>query len=176
MRLVRSDDILHGRVPVDGGCCSKLFVLFGRDRAVETGVDFGADIGFEDIPHLGFTHTAMAFLRQFVIGMDLDGEVLTGVDELDEQRELVSELLIDAVTDEQTFVFVDELGEVETEVYITDDAAFDSYGLMPGDRTDLPGLTDIGLGGKDALERGYLVTSPDHGAEVGLELIWFHRN
>lgn len=161
-------------MPVDSRCRSELFVLFGCYRAVETGVDLGADIGFEDIPHLCFTHTAMAFLREFVIGMDLDGEVLAGVDELDEERELVSELLIDAVTDEQTFVLVDELSKIQTKVYITDDAAFDSYGFMPGDRTDLPGLTDIGLGGKDALERGYLVTSPDHGAEVGLELVRFH--
>ena len=174
VRLMGSDDVLHGRMSIDSRSGSELFVLFGCYRAVETGVDFGADIGFEDIPHLGFSHTAMAFERQFVIGMHLDGEVLAGVDELDQEWELVSELLIDAVADEESFVFVDELGEVETKVYITDDAAFHGHGLMPGNRTDLPGLTDIGLGGKDALERGYLVTSPDHGAEVGLEFIGFH--
>ena len=159
---------------IDGRCSSELFVLFGCDGAVKTGVNLGAHIGFEDIPHLGFTHTAMAFLREFVIGMHLNGEVLAGVDELDEQRELIAELLIDAVSDEKAFVLIDELGEVQTEVHISDDAAFDGYRFMSGDRTDLPGLTDIGLGGKDALERGYLVTSPDHGAEVGGKLIRFH--
>jgi hypothetical protein len=107
--------------------------------------------------------------------MHLHGEVLAGVNELDEKRELVSELLIDAITDEETFVFVDELGKVETEIDVADDTAFDSYGLMTGYGTDLPRLTDIGLGCEDALERGYLVSAPDHGAEVGLELIWFHN-
>ena len=108
--------------------------------------------------------------------MYLDGEILTRVDELDKERELVAELLIDAVADKETFIFVDELDEVETEIDVTDDTALDGHGFMTGDSTDLPGLTDIGLGGKDALERSDSITAPYHSAEVGLELVWFHRN
>ena len=61
-------------------------------------------------------------------------------------------------------------------IYISDDTAFNGYGFVTGHGTDLPRLTDIRLCGKDALERGYLVSAPDHGAEVGLEFIGFHRN
>ena len=174
--LVGRDNILHGRMPVDSRSGCELFVFLGRDGAVKTGVYLGAHIGFEHIPHLGFSHTAMPFLRQFVIGMHLDGEVLARVNELNEQREFVAELLIDTVADEESFIFVNELGEVETEIDVPNDTALHSYGLMTGYGTDLPGLTDIGLSREDTFERGYLVTSPDHGAEIGLELVRFHRN
>ena len=107
--------------------------------------------------------------------MHLDGEVLTGVDELDQEWELISELLIDAVPNEETFVLVNELREVETKVHITDNTALDGYGLMTWDGTNFPGLTDVRLRGEDALERGYLVSAPNHGAEVGLELVRFHN-
>ena len=106
--------------------------------------------------------------------MHLDGEVLTGVDELDQEWERISELLIDAVPNEETFVLVNELWEVETKVHITDNTALDGYGLMTRDGTNFPGLTDVRLLGEDALERGYLVSAPNHGAEVGLELVGLH--
>jgi hypothetical protein len=70
--------------------------------------------------------------------MHLDGEVLARVDELNEEREFVSELLIDAVADEQAFILVDELSEVETEINIADDAALDRHGLMTGYTGYLP--------------------------------------
>lgn len=105
----------------------------------------------------------MALLREFVIGMHLDAEVLARVNEFDEQREGVAELLIDTFADEQTFVFVNELGKVETEIHVPNDAAFDGYGFVTGHGTYLPRFADIGLCGKDALERGYLVSTPDGG-------------
>ena len=106
--------------------------------------------------------------------MHLDGEILTGVDELDQEWERISELLIDAVPNEETFVLVNELWEVETKVHITDHTALDGYGLMPRDGTNFPGLADIWLRGIYALEGGYLVSAPNHGAEVGLELVGLH--
>ena len=105
----------------------------------------------------------MALLREFVIGMHLDGEVLAGVDEFDEQGEGSAEFLIDAFAHEQPFVFVNELGKVETEIDVADDAAFDGYGFVTGYGTDLPRLADVRLRGKDAFERRYLVTTPDGG-------------
>ena len=174
VRLVRSDDVLHRRVPVDSRGCSELLVFLGCDRALETGVNLGADIGFDDVPHLGFAETSVSFLRQFVIGVHLDGEVLAGVDELDEERELISELLIDAVANEESFVLIDELGEVEPEVHISDDASFDGYRFMTRYGTYLPRLADVGLSCVNAFERRYLVSAPDHGAEVGLKFVGFH--
>ena len=146
----------------DWSCC-KTLVVFRSNRFLKAGVDLGAYIGFDDIPHLRFSGTAMAFLREFVVRMHLDGEVLSGVDELNEERELISELLIDAVSDEEPFVLIDELGEVETEVHVADDAALDSYGLMPGHAGYLPRLADIRLRSEDALEGGDLVTTPNGG-------------
>jgi hypothetical protein len=118
----------------------------------------------------------MTFLRQFVIGMYLDGEVLAGVNELDEEREGITIFLINPFTDEQSFVLVNELGEIETEIHIADDTAFNGYGLVTGYGTDLPRLADIRLGSEDPFERCYLVPTPDGGTEVRCKLIRLHRN
>ena len=116
----------------------------------------------------------MTFLRQLVIGVYLDGEVLARVDELNEEREGISELLIDAFAYKQPFVFIDELCEVESEVYIPDDASLDSNGLVTGYCTDLPRLTDIRLRGVNALKGGNLITTPDGGLQVRLKFIRLH--
>ena len=46
-----------------------------------------------------------------VVGVHLDGEVLLGVDELDEQGEAVAEALIVAPSHQPLLVAVDEVGE-----------------------------------------------------------------
>ena len=105
----------------------------------------------------------MSFLRHFVIRMHLYGQILTRINELDKQGELIAELLIDAFAYKKSFVFVNQLGEVETEIHITDDAAFNCYGLMSGYGTDFPRLADIRLRGIYALEGRNLIATPDGG-------------
>ena len=43
-----------------------------------------------DVPHLGLALGVMAFCRQLVIRMDLDGKVALGINELYEERELIA--------------------------------------------------------------------------------------
>ena len=116
----------------------------------------------------------MALHGQLVVGVYLYGEVLARVDELDEQRKLVAILLIHLLTDEQTLVLVDELGEVQTHVDIVDEAALHSHTLMTRHAADLPTFADIRLGGIDALERCNTIATPDGGLQIGFELIRFH--
>ena len=105
----------------------------------------------------------MTFLGKFIVRMHLYGEVLARVDELDEEREGIAEFLIDAFSDEQTFVLIDELCEIQPEIDISDDTSFHRHRLMSGHGADLPRLADIGLRGVNTLERGYLITTPDGG-------------
>ena len=111
---MRSDDVLHRRVPVDSRGSGELFVFLRGNTSFETGVYLGTHISFEHIPHLCFAWAFMSFLRHFVIGMHLYGQILTRINELDEQWELIAELLIDAFAYKESFVFVNELNEVET--------------------------------------------------------------
>lgn len=50
-----------------------------------------APVGGHDVlPHFGLALGLVALPSQFVVGMDLDREVLPGVDELDEQQKLLA--------------------------------------------------------------------------------------
>ena len=49
-----------------------------------------------------------------VVGMHLDGEILLGVDKLDEQREAMAEALIVVTPHQPLLVAVDEVGEQHT--------------------------------------------------------------
>ena len=46
----------------------------------------------DDVPHLVLAMSAMSFPRKFIAGMDLDAQVLPGVDELYQERKLGSGL------------------------------------------------------------------------------------
>ena len=116
----------------------------------------------------------MTLLGQFVIGMHLYGEVLTGVDELDEQWEFVTKLLVDLLSDEFTLVFIDELHQVQSHIDIVNQAALHSHTLMAGHATDFPRLADIGLGRINTFEGGYLIASPDGCLQIRFKLVRFH--
>ena len=98
---------------------------------------------------------------QFVVGVYLHREVLSRVDELYQQRELVAELFVDLLAYEQALVLVDELGKVQAHIHIVNKATFHSDALMAGYATDFPTFTDIGLGCIDTFEGGYLVAPPN---------------
>ena len=116
----------------------------------------------------------MALHGQLIVGMNLYAEVLARVDELDEQRELIAEALIDLITYEQPLVLVDELRECESHIDVVDKATFDGHAVLTGHATDLPAFADVGLRGVNALEWGNLISSPDGGLQDGFKLVWFH--
>ena len=47
----------------------------------------------DDVPHLGLPEGIVALEPEFVIGVHLDGEVVTGIDELDEQGKALTKTL-----------------------------------------------------------------------------------
>ena len=172
--LVGGYDVLHGRVAVDGLGGGQLFVVFGGDALLQTGIDLGAYIALDDIPHLGLAGTAVTLHGQLVIGMHLHTEVLTRVDELDQQGELVAKLLVHLVAYQQSLVLVDELRQRESLVDVVDQSAVDGYTLVTCHAADFPTLADVWLCGIDALEGCNLVASPDGGLQIRFKFIRFH--
>ena len=116
----------------------------------------------------------MALHSQFVVGVYLHAQVLTRVDELDQQRKLVAETLIDLLSHQQAFVLVDELCEVQPHIHIIDESTFHGHTFMASHAADFPALAYIGLCRVDALERGNLVASPNSSLQIRFKLVWFH--
>ena len=69
--------------------------LLWSDAAIETAVEIGSLARTDDVPHLGLSLGVVTHAGQLVIGMDLDGEIVVGIDELDQQRELTRENIRD---------------------------------------------------------------------------------
>ena len=116
----------------------------------------------------------MTLHRQFVVRMDLNGEILTGVDELHQQRELVAILLIDLLTNKQALILVNKFGECQTYIDIIYQTALDGMAFITWYTTDFPTLTNVGLCGKNALEGRNLIASPQGRLQKRFKLIWFH--
>ena len=65
-----------------------------------------------DVPHLGLAHRVVAAHCQFVVGMDLDGEVVARIDELYQKRETAAEPCVVFFACQGSFLLTDHLGEV----------------------------------------------------------------
>ena len=78
-------DLMVGEDLGDGAVFYAFLVLIGGYGLLEPGIEVGAWVGLDDVPHLGLAHLAMDSLGHLVVGMDLDAEVALGIDELDEQ-------------------------------------------------------------------------------------------
>ena len=78
-------DLMVGQYLGDGTVFYALLVLIGGYGLFEAGIEVGAGVGLDDVPHLRLAHLAMDALGHLVIGMHLDAEVTLGIDEFDEQ-------------------------------------------------------------------------------------------
>ena len=116
----------------------------------------------------------MTFFRKLVVGMHLYGEVLTRIDELYEQREVVAEFLIHLLAEQQPFVFLYELCEAETYIDIIYQSALYGDTLVSRHAGNLPRFADVGLCGVYALEWRYLIAAPYRGFQDRFEFVWFH--
>ena len=83
MHLIVSEDIGDGVV-------IHLFLIFlRRDLLGEAAQEFGSLVRSHDIPHLGLSLLPRGYPGgQLISRMDLDREILLGIDELDQEREL----------------------------------------------------------------------------------------
>ena len=161
VRLVGGDDRSHWVLAIllIVGAHQPLIVV-GRDAFPEAAINFRPHITLDDIPHLRLSGAAVALHGQFVVGMHLHGKVLSRVDEFHEQRKLIAEMLVNLVAHEQSFVFVDELGECEAHVDVVHQSAVDGHALVSGHAAYFPALADIGLRREYSLERRNLIATP----------------
>ena len=65
-------------------------IVHSRHLAVEAHDEFGVFVGLHHIPHLGLAVAQTALLGQLVIGMHLHREPVVGVDDLQQERELLT--------------------------------------------------------------------------------------
>ena len=157
-------DLVVGEDLGDGTVFYAFLVLIGGYGLLESGIEVGAGVGLDDVPHLGLAHLAMDTLGHLVVGVDLDAEVATGIDELDQQGQLAMVFLVDRFAEDGLGGFTDDRDEVPTlPRAVADDAGAGGYG------TDLPTLAD-GLAGRGepfvGSESG---ATPDDGMEIGFE-------
>ena len=157
-------DLVVGEDLGDGAVFYAFLVLIGGYGLLEAGIEVGAGVGLDDVPHLGLAHLAMDALGHLVVGMDLDAEVATGIDELDQQGQLAVVFLVDRTAEDGLGGFTDDGDEVPTlPGAIADDAGAGGYG------TDLPTLA-YGLAGRgEPFVRSELGATPDDGMEIGFE-------
>ena len=157
-------DLMVGQHLGDGTVFYAFLVFIGGYGLLEAGIEVGAGVGLDDVPHLGLAHLAMDSLGHLVVGMDLDAEVATGIDELDQQGQLAVVFRIDRLAEDGFGGFVDDGDEVPTlPLAIADDAGAGGYG------TDLPTLA-YGLAGRsEPFVGSELGATPDDGMEIGFE-------
>ena len=67
----------------DAAVLYALLVLVGGDVLLEAGIEVGAWVSLDDVPHLGLAHLAVEALRQGIVGVDLYAEVFFCINEFD---------------------------------------------------------------------------------------------
>ena len=135
-------DLMVGEHLGDSTVFYAFLVLIGGYGLLEAGIEVGAWVGLDDVPHLRLAHLAMDALGHLVVRVHLDAEVTLGIDELDEQGQLAVVFRIDLLAKDGLGSFVDDRDEVPTlPLTVADDAG------AGGDGTDLPTLA-YGLAGR----------------------------
>ena len=71
-----------------------LLILFGGYLLFQTVVKLGAWCRFQNVPHLSLTTTFPLAMGRLVSRMYLDGQILTGIDEFNQQRKLIAKALV----------------------------------------------------------------------------------
>lgn len=103
---------IGGQRVYDGMLLYHLGVFVGCDTPFQAGVEPGFSVGIvDDIPHFRFSHGMVPFLGQFVVGMNLYGEVVARIDEFDQQGERIAEPSVIASADQALAVFLDQFGQ-----------------------------------------------------------------
>ena len=78
-------DLMVGQHLGDGTVFYAFLVFIGGYGLFEAGIEVGAGVGLDDVPHLRLAHLAMYPLCHLVVRVHLDAEVTLGIDEFDEQ-------------------------------------------------------------------------------------------
>ena len=104
-------------VVLDAAVSHFLSVVAGLELLPEACYELAAAVCVDDVPHFVLSHLAVALGAEGVVGVNLNGEVLACVDELDEQGEVCPELLGVLLAQELSSVAGDDFGKRETLVF-----------------------------------------------------------
>ena len=117
-----------------------------------------------DIPHLGLSLGIVAFCGQFIIRMDLNGEVAFRVNEFDQERELVARIGIDFFAYELAFELLHQFGDgLALEFSVGND------GFMALYAGKFPAFADIMLICNDFLIWSDFLAAPYHSLQYWFE-------
>ncbi len=86
--------------------CEVLKVLLLRGLLPESRIDNGSGCSVKDIPHLGLAPGVMSLRREPVIRVHLYRQPVMGIDNLDQQRELIPVLLKDRLTNDVAHIYL----------------------------------------------------------------------
>ena len=159
--LLRGDGEEVGFDAAGGGEGRELFFGDGRGEAVD---ELGAGLCVDDVPHFAFAVGHIAEAREVVVGMDLYGEAVVGVDDFDEEWEVVAEVFVVFLADEVAHVDFKEFGEV-----VVGKRAVGDDGFVVFDAREDPHLAAVWEGRVIEAERGYFVATPYFVFEEGEE-------
>ena len=78
-------DLMVGQYLGDGTVFYAFLVFIGGYGLLEAGIEVGAGVGLDDVPHLGLAHLAVDALGHLVVRVHLDAQGARGIDEPDVQ-------------------------------------------------------------------------------------------
>ena len=149
LNLVTVDSVDNGVV------LHHLGILLRSDLLLQTAEQRGILVRVHEVPHLCLATFFSLLLCYLVGGVHLDREVLTCVDKLDEEGELIAEAFVVVFAHELAFQFSNNLVELLTCIgAVADD------GLVVFHSRNLPALADVLLLHVEILERDNLLAAP----------------
>ena len=157
---------IFGEQVGDGVVRDAGFVLGRRHLLGESRAQACAFVGVHDVPHLGLAFRFVALPCQCVVRVHLDREILTCVDEFDQQRELLSEAFCIGLAEQCRAVACDQPGQGGARLGAS---RYDRFVTL--DARKFPAFADLLLVGGDVLVGDDLFAAPDCRFENGLELI-----
>lgn len=118
-----------------------------------------------NIPHFGLAHRIMTLLCQFIIRMHLYREVVTSINEFDQQGKIIAKTLIITFSYQRTFIFFYQLAQIF--------AGFSSISnnrLIARDIRNFPTFANLRLFNIQMFERNNLFSTPMVDFRIGLNL------
>ena len=140
----------------DGIILHHLLVLVWGDLLLQTVVELCIGCRIQGIPHLRLAARLALALGNLIRRVHLDAKILTGVDKLDEQWELIAEALEVFLADKSVFLFAHQLVEALALVF-----AIGHDRLIVFNTGNLPTFSDALHLSVQMLEGDDPVTSPD---------------
>ena len=107
-------DLMTSKDIDDGAILNAMCIVVLRDLLLETNEHGGTGVSLHDVPHLSLAKGAVALVGQLVVGMYLDGEVLCGIDKLDEEGQLRTITFHDMIAEEDGSILIDEAVDAAT--------------------------------------------------------------